>query len=58
MITLLSLVSILSCDRVKQNSRQVVDKAKTELSKKKADPGDKVIPHYDAYNPDTRFNKK
>lgn len=57
-ITLLFLVSMLSCDGVKQKSRQIVDKAKTELSEKKATLGDKVIPHYDSYNPDTRFNKK
>lgn len=57
-ILLLSLISILSCDRVKQKGRQVIDKARTELSEKKADLGDKIISHYDAYKPDTRFNKK
>jgi hypothetical protein len=47
-----------SCDRVTQKGKQVVNRAKLTLREQKADLGDKVIANYDAYKPDTRFNKK
>jgi hypothetical protein len=55
---LLLLFFLSSCERVKRKSQQAVDKAKAELAEKQADFGDKIINKYDAYNSDTRFNKK
>jgi hypothetical protein len=54
----LLLICIYSCDRVKRKSQQAVDKAHAKIAEKKADIGDKLITRYDAYTPDTRFNKK
>ena len=54
----LLLICIYSCDRVKRKSQQAVDKAHAKITEKKADIGDKLITRYDAYTPDTRFNKK
>jgi len=57
-ITQLAFIAMLSCGRVKQKSLEVVDNTKTKLSEKKAALEDKLVPYYDAYNPDTKFNKK
>lgn len=38
--------------------RPVIDEAKVTLAEKKANIADRIIARYDAYNPDTRFNKK
>lgn len=55
---LLFLSCVCSCNRVKQKSREVVENAKAKLADKKADVEDKIVTHYDAFNPDTRFNKQ
>ncbi len=57
-MTLTIILSLFSCDKVKRKGHQAVNKAKTTLAEKKADIGDKIIARFDAYEPDTRFNKK
>ena len=54
---MLLLICLFSCDRVKRKSQQSVVKVKEKLAEKKADLGDKLVTHYDAYRPDTRFNR-
>jgi len=49
---------LFSCDRIKKESRKVVDKTEQKIAEKKSDLGDKIIAHYDPYHPDTKFNKK
>ncbi len=57
-MTFAVILTLFSCDKVKRKGYQVVDKTKTTLSKKKDDIGDKIIARFDAYEPDTKFNKK
>ncbi|MEX6690887.1 hypothetical protein QTN47_25485 [Danxiaibacter flavus] len=57
-LTFTFLLTLLSCDRVKKESRSVADKVKHQVAEKKSDLNDKIIAHYDSYHPDTKFNKK
>ncbi len=52
------LLMLCSCDKIKRKSQQTISSTKKEIARKKADVGDKIIAHYDAYIPDTKFNKK
>lgn len=52
------LLTLLSCNRFKNESHQVIGKAKTKIAEKKSNLGDKIIARYDPYHPDTKFNKK
>jgi hypothetical protein len=57
-LTLTFILIFYSCDRIKKESHQVVDKTKQKIVEKKSDLSDKIIAHYDPYHPDTKFNKK
>jgi hypothetical protein len=52
------ILSLASCDRIKRKGNQVVDKAKDKIIAKKDAAVDKVIPIFDSYTPDTKYNKK
>lgn len=51
-------LTLFSCDRIKKESRKVIDKTQQTVAEKKSDLRDKIIAHYDPYHPDTKFNKK
>lgn len=55
---LLLLICIYSCDGLLRKGKRTVATARTKIAEKKSDLGDKIITRYDAYTPDTRFNKK
>ncbi len=57
-MTFTFFLALISCHRIKKESHKVVDKAKQEIAEKKSELSDKIIAHYDAYHPDTKFNKK
>ena len=49
---------LVSCDRIKRKSHNVVDNAKDKIREKKDATLDKVLPTFDSYSPDTKSNKK
>ncbi|RYE58250.1 MAG: hypothetical protein EOP48_03955 [Sphingobacteriales bacterium] len=51
-------VGIISCDRIKRKSKTVTRKAQDHLEAKRDAAIDKLIPTFDSYNPDTKYNKK
>ena len=57
-LTVIFFLTHLSCQRIKNEGHQVVNKTKQTITEKKSDLGDKIIAHYDSYIPDTKFNKK
>ncbi len=51
-------LTIVACKKMKSKSEQLVDKTEEKLTNKSEDFIDKIAPHFDAYNADTKFNKK
>lgn len=51
-------MTIGSCDRIKNKGQELADKTEIKVKDKSKDLVDKVIPHFDAYKPDTKFNKE
>ena len=47
----------LSCDRISQKGKGIVDNAKATASRKADDLEDKIFAKFDSGTPDTRFNK-
>jgi hypothetical protein len=56
--TIILVVTLFSCDRITRKGQEVVDKTIEKISEKKAEVVDEVIPTFDSYKPDTKFNKK
>lgn len=46
------------CDSIRRKTKQVADKAGNKVAEKKEDLFDKLIPRFDAYTPDTKYNRK
>lgn len=57
-LILLAALTVFSCDRAKNKGKELADKAVERVENKSRDLIDKVLPHFDAYNPDTKYNKK
>lgn len=57
-LTIFISLTIVSCDRIKNKGQKLADKAEEKIQDKSKDLADKVVPHFDAYNPDTKFNKE
>jgi hypothetical protein len=57
-LTCFLIVTALSCNRIKRKGEAVVEATKQTVAEKKADLSDKIIAHFDAYEPDTKYNKK
>ena len=57
-LTITLLLTLFSCDRIKEKGHQAFDKTKEVIAQKKSNLSDKIIAHYDPHNPDTKFNKK
>jgi hypothetical protein len=58
LLTIIFIVTNISCDRIKNKGQKLVDKTVETLKNKSKDLANKVIPHFDAYKPDTEFNKE
>ncbi len=56
--TVILTLTLLSCDRIKRKSNDIADKTKEKVIEKKDAVIDKVIPTFNSYTPDTKFNKK
>ena len=57
-LTFISAMTIISCNRIKNKGQELADNTKEKVKDKSKDLVDKVIPHFDAYRPDTKFNKE
>jgi len=51
-------LGLISCDRIESKSHAVALKAKGKLKAKRDDAVDKLIPTFDSYKSDTKYNKK
>jgi hypothetical protein len=51
-------VGIISCGKIKDKSKAVTRKVQDRLEAKRDAAIDKLIPTFDSYNPDTKYNKK
>lgn len=56
--TIIFVLTIVSCDRIKNKGQELADKTEEKVKDKSKDLVDKVVPHFDAYKPDTKFNKE
>lgn len=56
--TIIFALTIVSCDRIKNKGQELADKTEKKVKDKSKDLVDKVVPHFDAYKPDTKFNKE
>lgn len=55
---LFSTLTLLSCHKIKSKTKELANQTKTTVEEKSKDVSDKVIPHFDAYKPDTKYNKE
>ena len=55
---LVLLLITTSCRRIKNKSEELATQAKEKIKNKTTTLIDKVVPHFDAYQPDTKFNKE
>lgn len=52
------IATLFSCDGIKQKGRDTVDRSRQKIIAKKDAILDDLIPTFDSYSPDTKFNKK
>jgi hypothetical protein len=52
------ILSLNSCDRIREKGQQLVGETEQKVKDKSKDIVDKVVPHFDAYKPDTKYNKQ
>lgn len=57
-LTVIIVLTIISCDRIKNKGQELTDKTEEKVKDKTKDLVDKVVPHFDTYTPDTKFNKE
>jgi hypothetical protein len=49
---------VCSCNRIENKGKEIAEDAKHSIKEKLNDLVDKVAPHFDAYTPDTKYNKE
>src|SRR5687767_11217981 len=52
------ILTWLSCDSIKRKGDRVINQTKAKIAEKRDAAIDKVIPTFDSYKPDTKFNRK
>jgi len=57
-LTIIFTLIILSCDRIKNKGQKLAGKTEEKVKDKSKDLVDKLVPRFDAYKADTKFNKK
>lgn len=57
-VTFFFVLTLVSCDRIKNKGQKFADKTTQKVKNKSQDIVDKVVPHFDAYQPDTKYNKE
>lgn len=55
---ILFALTIVSCERIKNKGQALADKTEEKVKDQSKDLVDKIIPHFDAYKPDTKYNKE
>lgn len=55
--TILALI-VCSCDKIKSKGKELADKSTEKVKDISGDLAAKVIPKFDAYKPDTKYNKE
>jgi hypothetical protein len=56
-VIIIVVFGLFSCDRIINKGKKVTRKAQEVVENKSTDFADKIVPHFDAYNSDTKFNK-
>lgn len=56
--TLIFTLTMVSCDRIKNKGKELANTTEKNVKDKSKDLFDKIIPHFDAYKPDTKYNKE
>lgn len=56
-IFLLVMLSMVACDRVRNKGHELAGRAEQRVKNKSRDLVDKVLPQFDAYEADTKFNQ-
>lgn len=56
--TIIFAFAVVSCDRIKNKGQKFADIAEEKVKAKSNELVDKVVPHFDAYESDTKFNKE
>jgi hypothetical protein len=59
-LTILSTLTLLlpACNKIKSKTQELADKTEQKVKDKSKDLPNQIIPHFDAYTPDTKFNKE
>lgn len=57
-LTIFAALTIVSCDSIRNKGKEFIDKTEENVKDRSEDLADKVVPHFDAYMADTRFNKE
>lgn len=57
-LTIILSMILISCERIINKGQDLADKTKEKVKTKSKDLADKISPHFDAYNADTKYNKK
>lgn len=59
-ISIIIIISqvFLSCDRINNKGQELIISTKQEIKEQSEDALNKVIPRFDAYSPDTKYNKE
>lgn len=56
--TIIFILTLVSCDRIRNKGKKLADKTEQKVTDKSKDIVDIVIPRFDAYEPDTKYNKE
>lgn len=57
-LTIIAALSNISCDGVKNKAKELSNKTEKKVDEKAKELANKVTPQFDAYKPDTKFNKE
>ena len=56
--TIVLILTLVSCERMRDKGKNLIDKTEQKVKDKSKDVVDKVVPHFDAYQADTKYNKE
>jgi hypothetical protein len=57
-LTIMYYLTIVSCDSIQNKGKEIVNKTEEKVKAKSEELANKVVPQFDAYNADTKFNKE
>jgi hypothetical protein len=56
--SIILLLLLVSCNRMKDKGVELKDRVENKFKRESEELADKMAPNFDAYEPDTKFNKK